>query len=186
MSKLKAKVPKYLLRFVSPEAKPEKTTLIPPKVENVKKIPLTNIEKGLLFEKETIRTLTKFNFNIKSTKQSHDHGIDFWGDFHSIKILGQCKNESKPLGEKYLRDLEGNLTHHGLKDKCIGILVSVNGFTDHAIRYLRQSPSPLLCIRVQNDDITFFLLNKTTHGLLPMEIGYSIENGRKRITFHSL
>lgn len=157
---------KYILRFVR-------------RKEN---IPL-NIEKGKLFEEETISTLKKYDFNIKNTKQSHDHGIDFFGKFKSIPILGQCKNEEKALGEKYLRELEGNLHHHNLSSSGVGILVSYNGFTEHGLRYLKNSPCPLICLKIEKGEISYFQMNQISQNLLPLKIGYTFQNNQKKIVF---
>jgi hypothetical protein len=67
---------------------------------------LSNSEIGKEFENKTIEILKKYSFNIKNTKSSYDHGIDFYGDWDlntNYKILGQCKKEKKNIGAKYLR-----------------------------------------------------------------------------------
>eukprot|EP01080_Neovahlkampfia_damariscottae_P005360 gene5360-9168_t len=104
----------------------------------------SSVQIGKQFEKETISTLKKLNFNIKNTKSSYDRGIDFFGKWNLLEdcnIIGQCKCEKKPLGEKYIRELEGTLSHHdeNQKNPSIGILVSSNGYSNFALNYHRTS-----------------------------------------------
>jgi hypothetical protein len=54
----------------------------------------SNSQIGKIFEKETISTLNKLNFQLKLTKSSYDRGIDFhgkWKLINNCNVIGQCK-----------------------------------------------------------------------------------------------
>src|SRR5690606_38382091 len=124
------------------------------------------------FEQETISTLTKYRFKLQSTKSSHDEGIDFIGKLllndSTVPIVGQCKRERKPSGAKYIRELEGVLSHQQ-KDEifAVGVFVSYSGFTRHALRHMLQSPFPLMLCKIENGEIVYLLMNDQGKKFLP-------------------
>ena len=140
----------------------------------------TNVQIGKQFEKETISALKKINFKIRQTKSSYDRGIDFhgkWDNLENCNIVGQCKCEKKPLGEKYIRELEGTLSHHedeNKKNSSIGILVSSTGYSNYALNYHRNSKYSIILAIVKQGEINFFLFNEILKKKFPnLKIGYT-------------
>jgi predicted Mrr-cat superfamily restriction endonuclease len=151
----------------------------------------SNSQIGKIFEKETISTLNKQNFQLKSTKSSYDRGIDFhgkWKLLNNCYIIGQCKCEKKPLGEKYIRELEGTLSHHdALKNQkeSIGILVSSTGFSNQALNYHRSSNFSVILSIIQNGELNFFLLNETLQKKFPsLKIGFVYQPKKEIFIYH--
>jgi len=97
-------------------------------------------EKGLILERLTELLFTDGNTIEVVTKrvETGDEEIDllikntmtspFWQAFSSPLFFVECKNWSKPVGAKELRDFEIKIQNHSKLAK-IGFFVSLNGFT---------------------------------------------------------
>ena len=57
------------------------------------------------FEKECARILNKKGFNARATKGSGDQGVDVLAEKNNIKIAIQCKQYSKPVGNKAVQEV---------------------------------------------------------------------------------
>ncbi len=95
------------------------------------------------------------------------------------EVVGQCKRISHPAPPKWLREMEGTLSleisrqckdlplidspyiqkeismgeKHPSFGKTLGILVSSSGFTAHTIRSLRDIPSPMCLLHLDEDGV---------------------------------
>jgi hypothetical protein len=144
---------------------------------------------GIEFENETIKILKNYNFNIKNTKSSYDHGIDFYGDWElekNYKILGQCKKEKKNIGEKYIRELLGvinNFKKYENNNLFIGIFVSDSNYTKNALSLLKQTNIPLIFIKIDENKIVYLLMNDTAKKYLSLNIGIFYNNENKKILY---
>lgn len=113
--------------------------------------PLATVYRGLRYEADVMDTLGKHGFQLSHTGRVGDKGIDlrgYWSlpDPHGLRVnvIVQCKNSTKRLGSKYLRDLEGALTRE--PPNTVAFLVSPKGCTDVAQGDANSSRYPLVFI----------------------------------------
>jgi Required for respiratory growth protein 7 len=89
----------------------------------------SHVERGTHFENCSMDVLGSLHFAFERRGGAHDRGVDLRGwwripvnhqlmpmssentciDQFSIPVIAQCKFESKPVGSKYMRELEGTL-----------------------------------------------------------------------------
>ena len=153
------------------------------------------LNKGILFENETLNTLKNYNFEIKKTKTSHDNGIDFYGHWifknsnNKFKVIGSVKNESKKIGTNYIREFNGVLSKHENESNLIGIFVSKSGYSNFAINEMKKSNIPLILCKIKDDQINFFLMNSISTKLLSPILNIGIERSEidnKQMIFYEL
>lgn len=104
-----------------------------------------NSLSGVEFEKLCQSLLYKLGFDVETTKQSGDGGIDLiaynYQPFYSGKYIVQCKRYSGSVGEPVLRDLYGVITaEHANK----GILITTGHFTVSATRFAENKNLELI------------------------------------------
>ena len=121
------------------------------------------VERGDRFEKLTIDTLQRSNFDLTQTGGAGDGGIDFVGDWKvsqglNLAIIGQCKHMSAPVGVDVIRDFEGArnafvsstiaASEHstGRSTDVVGIIVSASSFTKQARRLSSSLDNPQLLV----------------------------------------
>ena len=137
---------------------------------------------GTEYEYKAIEALKNMSFDIQRCGKAGDQGVDFRGIWtlpdKSIPVIGQCKKEAKKCPPKYIRELEGTITHQSqsiaegthqnlIKD-LFGIFVSHSGYSTEAITYAMQSQYPIILSLVDSDlQITQFKLNTKANKLLP-------------------
>ena len=101
---------------------------------------------GTLYEYTVLRALREFNVSLHRTGGTDDKGVDLRGRWllprhthysDGIPVVVQCKAEKRPMGPKYLRELEGATTaeEHG----TIVLLATLSRFTEGARRVVMGS-----------------------------------------------
>jgi len=166
---------------------------------------------GFEYEKKVVQILNKnYSFQLKTTsKQSHDQGIDFVGSLivsHwknlNVPILGQCKRESKPIGVKYVRQLQGTLSQFNneqfdtnytqVNNKYIGVLISNSGYSIYAVRLAQQCSDGIILCTLNDDDemlVYFNMNNAAKEQIGPQFIASSersLNNAVNGIVFYEL
>ncbi|CAG8694425.1 15283_t:CDS:1, partial [Acaulospora colombiana] len=112
----------------------------------------TTAYRGTLYEYETITCLQKlFGIVTRRVGKAGDDGIDFRGrwvlpDEKRVMVIGQCKSLCNKCPPSVVRDLEGTLYRE--TRGTIGILSSLSGFTNGAIKRYNGSSLPLILITV--------------------------------------
>mmetsp|Transcript_11167 Transcript_11167/g.16498 ORF Transcript_11167/g.16498 Transcript_11167/m.16498 type:complete len:206 (+) Transcript_11167:19-636(+) len=123
-------------------------------------------EKGLSFEKETIESLSTFQFALDHTGQTLDKGVDFNGQWNLpnetiYHVIGQCKSEKRKIGARSIREFEGTLSRYrsnyqSLEYPLLGIFSSSSGYTKHALDTCVQSKYPIILIVIEQGILTRF------------------------------
>ena len=104
-----------------------------------------NTLSGLEFEKLCQDLLKRLGFDVETTKQSGDGGIDLIAynhqPFYSGKYIVQCKRYTGSVGEPIVRDLYGVImAEHANK----GILITTGHFTMSASRFAQNKNIELI------------------------------------------
>lgn len=137
---------------------------------------------GTLYEYTVLRALRKFNIYLYRTGGTDDRGVDLRGRWllpththysDGIPVVVQCKAEKRPLGPKYLRELEGVTAAEGVG--TLLLLATLSRFTEGARRVVMSSNTPMGVIVVGGYDIggevTQFIWNGAAGRLLSNELG---------------
>ena len=82
---------------------------------------------GFEFEEEIANLLNSLGAKAKLTPKVSDGGIDIVVTYNQSQYAIQCKNHSKPVGPKDVRELRGVITSTDKYDK--GVFISTNGYT---------------------------------------------------------
>ena len=85
-----------------------------------------------------------------------------------VDVVTQCKNESKPVGVKYVREFHGVLKSV-FPPTTVGLFASASGFSLYAQRFLLRMTHPAILCTVDTDldCLTSFQLNDRAQTLLP-------------------
>ena len=98
--------------------------------------PTLNELSGIEFENLCKNLLEKMNFEVSTTKQSGDGGIDLIAYSHQPMLEGkyivQCKRYSGSVGEPIIRDLYGVVNSERANK---GILITTGTFTKSAVEF---------------------------------------------------
>ena len=98
--------------------------------------PTLNELSGIEFENLCKNLLEKMNFEVSTTKQSGDGGIDLIAYNHQPMLEGkyivQCKRYSGSVGEPIIRDLYGVVNSERANK---GILITTGTFTKSAVEF---------------------------------------------------
>jgi hypothetical protein len=86
----------------------------------------------------------------------------FWIALHSPLLLFECKNWSRQIGTKELRDFEGKLRNHSNMAR-IGVFFSYNGFSSECIDELkRMGRGDQVIVLCSKEDITAYIKSTQT------------------------
>ena len=123
---------------------------------------------GRAFEERTIAMLVAAGLDLRGTGGAFDGGIDFRGFLGPpggvrVPVIGQCKAEARKCGARYLRDFEGVLAR---EPKCLGIFVTLAGYSVHAQHHFLGSAFPLVLVRA-TDRLESLQVNAAAQILLP-------------------
>ncbi|KAF0683102.1 Aste57867_24790 [Aphanomyces stellatus] len=122
------------------------------------------LHKGLAFEAQVARVMQEYNCLLVSTSISVDGGLDHHGTWNlpdtNVRIVTQCKNESKPTGVTYLREFEGVLASQ--PQNVVGIFASASGYSIYAKRFFSQMKNPAIRLTIVDDHIIEFGFEVTT------------------------
>jgi hypothetical protein len=127
---------------------------------------------GRAFEERAIALLGTAGLDLRGTGGAFDGGIDFRGFLAvpgaaaaapRVPVIGQCKAEVRKCGARYLRDFEAVLAR---EPQCLGVYVTLAGYSVHAQRHFLSSAFPLLLVRV-TDRIETLQANASARLLLP-------------------
>ena len=145
---------------------------------------ISAVTRGTAYELACMTTLHGWlGMQLYRTGGAGDRGIDLsgWWEPHKlgpvdstrsgtisknpsrIRILVQCKAESRQVGPNVVRELEGTMIR-ALWDKIqaqnqiraetpasaavVGIIASQSGFSKHAMLHMRSSKLPMLCLHL--------------------------------------
>ena len=112
---------------------------------------VTNQEKGLDFEKKCFSKLVDLDFTDLSLTKNTDNGADIIGTLNGTKYVFQCKNHSKPQGNRCVQEvIAAQKLYKG--NRCV--VVSHSSFTAAAIALAKANN----CILLQADE--FFELSE--------------------------
>eukprot|EP00743_Colponemidia_sp_Colp-15_P011603 GILK01012996.1.p1 GENE.GILK01012996.1~~GILK01012996.1.p1 ORF type:complete len:166 (-),score=13.92 GILK01012996.1:478-936(-) len=136
---------------------------------------------GKAFELSTAALLSKFRFSVRVCGGANDRGVDFRGVWslndQELDILGQCKNEQKPIGPRALREFEGVLASAKDSARTLGVFVSASGFTTAAYQQLTRSRFPILLLSANTDHIVGLRLSSAAQTKLPLlQVGRGVDS----------
>lgn len=97
------------------------------------------------FEKECARILNKKGFNARATKGSGDQGVDVLAEKNNIKIAIQCKQYSKPVGNKAVQEVIAGKNFYNAQYAAV---VSNASFTPSARKLAAKCGVILLDVRM--------------------------------------
>lgn len=97
------------------------------------------------FEKECARILNKKGFNARATKGSGDQGVDVLAEKNNIKIAIQCKQYSKPVGNKAVQEVIAGKNFYNAQ---YAVVVSNASFTPSARKLAAKCGVILLDVRM--------------------------------------
>lgn len=88
------------------------------------------VRVGKNFEKVSVQVLKKYGFSISHCGGPKDRGVDFRGqwklaNYEPFSVVGQCKKFKRRLGPRFIREMEGVLSHE--HENCLGLLVTELG-----------------------------------------------------------
>jgi len=137
---------------------------------------------GTLHEYTVMRALREFNMALHRTGGSDDKGIDLRGRWllphhqaysDGIPVVVQCKAEKRPMGPRYLRELEGATMSEG--QETLVLLATLSRFTEGARRAIMGSERPMGALLVGayglGGQVRQFIWNSAAGRLLGPELG---------------
>jgi hypothetical protein len=148
--------------------------------------------RGPAYEKHVLALLKRLRFSVVGTGRAGDGGVDFQGWWllpdQELRILGQCKNESRQIQPKHIRDFVGSLeTRHDQVD-YLGLFISRSEFStaalsvrpvglticDHfsdslvpSVQTAQSSSQPLLLLVYSDGALSHAILNRTARARVP-------------------
>uniref|UniRef100_A0A6B2LN02 Restriction endonuclease type IV Mrr domain-containing protein n=1 Tax=Arcella intermedia TaxID=1963864 RepID=A0A6B2LN02_9EUKA len=131
--------------------------------------------------------MNAMGLSLERTGTKGDGGIDFRGfwtlprhpkqhqpDATRIKVVGQCKCESKKLPIKYIRELSGSIETEQQDSRTstpiLGIMVTHSEWTQNAVSQMNGSQFPILLCHLEDEGIANVLLNERAKQLLPQVV----------------
>jgi Protein of unknown function (DUF2034) len=145
---------------------------------------------GTLYEYTVLRALRSFNICLHRTGGTDDRGIDLRGRWilphhtnyaDGVPVLVQCKAEKKPIGPRYLRELEGATAAED--SGTLVLLSSLSRFTEGTRRFLLRSNQPMGCVLVngylEGGYVEQFIWNGAAGTLLGYELGVKTVYGKQ-------
>ena len=151
------------------------TPMRPAHAIRVSSTTLSTVARGTAFEERSLRLLREhLSMSLARVGGKSDGGIDlagWWWLPHAhahtstptpdpaqprrrLRVLAQCKAESKKMGPAYLRELEGvALRHqHAQPDRTlIAALISQSAFTKACLVAAQASPVPLMLLHLPEE-----------------------------------
>ena len=128
---------------------------------------MSTVARGTAYEHACLALLRSWlKMDIYRTGGAHDQGMDLcgWWSPHAIgepraheriRVIAQCKAESRALGPSVVREMEGTLlraTWEATTTATVGVLASHSGFSKQAKVYMRSSRLPLLFLHLAPQD----------------------------------
>lgn len=147
------------ISFNNDSTKRKRTTLI--EEEEINQVtPNKRINNGQEFEKAIYKKMNDAGLKPIRT-QPPDRGIDVIGEFKGITIYAQAKDLSGKVSADKIQQLEGVLVN---KSKSIGVMVSRNGFTKEAIKYVNASSTKIILTNLET------LIDNINQSILTMKL----------------
>lgn len=130
---------------------------------------MSTVARGTAYEHACLSLLRSWlKMDIYRTGGAHDQGRDLCGwwspyatnetDAHAherIRVIAQCKAESRALGPSVVREMEGTLlraTWEAKTTALVGVMASHSGFSKQAKMYMRSSRLPLMFLHLATQD----------------------------------
>jgi hypothetical protein len=137
---------------------------------------------GTLYEYTVLQALRKFNFCLHRTGGTDDKGVDLRGRWilpshksysDGIPLVIQCKAEQRPIGPKYLRELEGATA--GEPPDTLVLLATLSRFTEGARRVVLRSERAMGVVVVRGyevgGEVVQFVWNGAAGRLVGSQVG---------------
>jgi hypothetical protein len=137
---------------------------------------------GTLYEYTVLQALRTFNIILHRTGGTDDRGVDLRGRWilpthanytEGIPVIIQCKAEKRPMGPKYLRELEGATASE--PNDTLVMLATLSRFTEGARRVVMGSERAMgvICVRGYDEqgEVIQFIWNAAAQRLLGSELG---------------
>eukprot|EP01122_Echinamoeba_exundans_P004920 TRINITY_DN15127_c0_g1_i1.p1 TRINITY_DN15127_c0_g1~~TRINITY_DN15127_c0_g1_i1.p1 ORF type:complete len:248 (-),score=16.76 TRINITY_DN15127_c0_g1_i1:188-931(-) len=127
--------------------------------------------RGPSYEKHVLALLKRLRFSVVGTGRAGDGGIDFQGWWllpdQEVRIFGQCKNETKPIQPKHIRDFVGSLETRKERTDHMGLFVSRSEFSAAALSTAQSSSEPLLLLVYTGNTLSHVILNRAARARVP-------------------
>ena len=137
---------------------------------------------GTLYEYTVLRALRTLNISLHRTGGTDDRGIDLRGRWllpththysDGIPVIVQCKAEKRPMGPRYLRELEGATATE--EAGTLFLLATLSRFTEGARRVVMGSERAMGVVVVGGydvgGDVRQFIWNAAAGRLVGNELG---------------
>ncbi len=96
---------------------------------------------GVGYEKYCAEKLKECGWGVRLTKASGDQGVDIIATKYSKKVVIQCKNHSKPVGNKAVQEVHSGMVY---EKADAAVVVSRKGFTPSARRLANSTEVHLI------------------------------------------
>ena len=108
---------------------------------NYSKIINESYKKGIKFENHCMEILKKHGWEVRTTPNTGDQGVDLIASINNLRICIQCKDHEKAIGNKAVQEISaGKLFWKGTH----AILVSKSGFTKSAQQLAKSNKVRLI------------------------------------------
>ena len=137
---------------------------------------------GTLYEYTVLRALRTLNISLHRTGGTDDRGVDLRGRWllpkhthysDGIPVIVQCKAEKRPMGPRYLRELEGATATEEVE--TLVLLATLSRFTEGARRVVMGSERAMGVVVVGGydvgGDVRQFIWNAAAGRLVGNELG---------------
>lgn len=125
----------------------------------------STVQRGTRYEEHTLEYLqhTFTSMQLSRVGGAHDGGVDLVGwwkdplndlDLPRIRVMAQCKSESKKLGPIHIREIQGTFTSKYFSDvqpsAAMAVISSSSGFSKQCLLQAQVSSTPLLLIHLRH------------------------------------
>lgn len=112
----------------------------------------STVFRGTLHEYAVLSTLTHdYNFTLRRVGGQDDKGVDLRGTWHlphaDVPVVVQCKNESKKIGPRCVREVGGVIMLHEAEAGTVALVASTSSYTPLAVQAMMTASAPL-CLAV--------------------------------------
>ncbi|CCG81313.1 Uncharacterized protein C824.03c, mitochondrial [Taphrina deformans PYCC 5710] len=121
---------------------------------SIQKSDLTStVYRGTLFEYTVLEALAPLSFRIHRTGGADDKGVDLRGtwvfpDREPVPVVIQCKNETKKVGPRYIREMCGIPA----SPETVLVLASTSQYTPKALQFFMASQRPICLFVIESFD----------------------------------
>lgn len=99
---------------------------------------------GFEFERWVSNSLNKFGWDVRTTKETGDQGVDVIASKNAYSVAIQCKRFSKPVGNKAVQEILAGQKHYSLTH---AVVIASSSFTKSASELARSTGVILATVR---------------------------------------